>query len=266
MEKVLQDIYIGNTSMDSIEFKHQNIEVPLYNGEDQEFQIFIKNYGPPTALTFNVDRSIEDYVILIEGKPYVHNNYYSRVILRVPYNQKPVVEGKFYVVTGYGSKKASFNLRIGMKGGENSNYYQPSLYEENTAFKEEPEITYIPPGSFKIRDGWRDIRRKNVRKGKFYGFAHIFVPNSESPNPADSEAAYPVRTKQIRTTMDIGGIIISLLFVLSFAAFFFYILKTDVADTLTSSQVWILSAIIVGFSIFIILFILNFFKTTVEDI
>ena len=62
MKEVLQDIYIGRTSLDSIEFKYDATEVPLYKGEDREFQIFIKNFASPTHITFLPDDAIRELI------------------------------------------------------------------------------------------------------------------------------------------------------------------------------------------------------------
>jgi len=270
MENVLQNIYIGSKSMDSIELKYKNIEVPLYNGEDQEFKIFIKNFGPPTTLSFDVDRSIEDYVILVEAKPYVKDRHYSRLVLRVPSDASPVAEGNFYIVSGYGSKKSFFNLRIGMSGVDANDYFKPKFHGDYVLEEKKSEnIKYTPRGTFKIREDWRDARKNSEKEGRRWDrniVPAVFAKKErKETNKTNENRKYPEKTRQIRTSMDIGGIIISLLFIAALILFYFYILKTDVANTLTKSQVIILSAIIIGFAIFVVIFILNFFKTTIEE-
>ena len=95
MTEVLQDIHIGEESMDSIDFRYDVVGVPLRKGHDREFAIFIKNFGPPTSVSFDVDASLNDYVIFVERRPYVQNNLYVRLIVRVPYNSSLAAEGNF---------------------------------------------------------------------------------------------------------------------------------------------------------------------------
>ena len=113
MKEVLQDIHIGRLSLDSIEFKYSEIEVPLYRGEDREFQIFIKNFAAATYISFLPDDSIRDYIIMVPSKHHIQNNEYVRLVIRIPYSAKPTAEGMFYVVTGYGAQKKGFKLSVG---------------------------------------------------------------------------------------------------------------------------------------------------------
>ena len=113
MKEVLQDIHIGRLSLDSIEFKYSEIEVPLYRGEDREFQIFIKNFAAATYISFLPDDSIRDYIIMVPSKHHIQNNEYVRLVIRIPYSARPTAEGMFYVVTGYGAQKKGFKLSVG---------------------------------------------------------------------------------------------------------------------------------------------------------
>jgi hypothetical protein len=131
MKEVLQDIYIGRLSLDSIEFRYSEIEVPLYRGEDREFQIFIKNFAASTYISFLPDDSIRDYIIMVPSKHHIQNNEYARIVIRIPYSSKPVAEGMFYVVTGYGAQKKGFRLSVG------SGKSRSSTLSESDAFPEE---------------------------------------------------------------------------------------------------------------------------------
>lgn len=113
MKEVLQDIYIGRMSLDSIEFKYDTIEVPLYKGEDREFQLFVKNFASPTHITFLPDDAIRNYLILVPSKYHILNNEYIKIVVRIPYNAAPAAEGMLYVITGYGVLKKGFKLSVG---------------------------------------------------------------------------------------------------------------------------------------------------------
>ncbi|MBO4302338.1 hypothetical protein J5839_03220 [Methanosarcinaceae archaeon] len=280
MTEILQDIHISEKSMDSIDFKYGDIEIPLQKGHDREFMILIKNFGPPTSITFDVDEILRNYVVFVERRPYVQNNHYARLIVRVPYNGALTAEGNFYVITGYGANKKSFRLRIGAgTNGAIAGAVMTSAANWSDEKEKEKQTGNADPENnlpFRVRDDWEDARLKGTRNGKSYGTPYDYKKTSRPEDAGGLQGrgssvsgkrndAGRSGKRYIRTKMDIRGIIASVLFVFFLAFFFIYVLCTDVSSTLSTNQIWLLSAIIIGFAVFMIILILDFFKTTVEE-
>ncbi|WNY26928.1 hypothetical protein [Methanolapillus ohkumae] len=273
MKEVLQDIYIGRQSMDSIEFKYDTIEVPLYKGEDREFQVFIKNFSSPTYITFLPDDSIKDYLILAPAKHQVQNNLYAKIVVRVPYNSLPVAEGMFYVVTGYGAQKKGFKLVVGLEGACSVDYEQirspkvsaPTVKTTNPPIASVPERVLVKsdedddvtkrtkkPPVFKVRDDWEDKREKTGPK---------------KPKPSKSNTRYKQKSQKQDITLrqrfeaEKNAILLTVLLLAILAFLFFYIWYTDIESIFNFDQTFLLAIILIGFMVFVVLLIAVFFKT-----
>ncbi len=277
MKEVLQDIYIGRQSLDSIEFKYNEIEVPLYKGEDREFQIFIKNFAAPTHITFLPDDSIRDYLILVPSKHHIQNNEYVRIVIRIPYNAKPTAEGTFYVITGYGAQKKGFKLSVGtdkvrsstlsesgdLSGERTTNNPAGDIYraegpmiqpvperaqfvksdddEDETAHKKEKP-------SFSVKKDW------NEKKTKKEGWS--------SRSSSNAEKYKPNKTIAPLSTAEKVSFFVSVLLIAVLVAMFVYIQITDIDSIFNFDQTVILALITAGFIIFIVLLLSMFLKRT----
>lgn len=275
MKEVLQDIYIGRQSLDSIEFKYNEVEVPLYRGEDREFQIFIKNFAAPTFISFLPDNSIRDYLIMVPSKHHVQNNEYAKIVIRIPYNANPTAEGIFYVVTGYGAQKKGFKLSVGSDKTRTSmlssvgdlsqerisnnpagDIYRPEgpiiqpIQEGRVPFITDGEDETAPKKkkpSFSIKKDWeakRSPRRMNSNSGK-YSRAY----NSDKPSSPLSNVE--------KITFFISVLVVAVL-----VAMLVYIQITNTDSLFNFDQTVILSLITIGFVVFVILLLSMFLKRT----
>ncbi|MDV0445010.1 hypothetical protein MmiAt1_05620 [Methanimicrococcus sp. At1] len=277
MKEVLQDIYIGRLSLDSIEFKYDEIEVPLYKGEDREFQIFIKNFAAPTHITFLPDDSIRDYLILVPSKHHIQNNDYVRIVIRIPYNAKPAAEGMFYVVTGYGAQKKGFKLSVGsdkvrsstlsdsgdLSGERLSDNPAGDIYRP-----EGPMIQPVPDRAQLVRDedDEGDVTQKkqapsfsvkkdwNAKAGKKSGQSARSSSNSEKYKPAKSMEPLSSAEKI--------SFFVSVLLIAILVAMFVYIQITDIESIFNFDETIILALITGGFIVAIILLLSMFLKRT----
>ncbi|MDL2260916.1 hypothetical protein LJC08_01535 [Methanimicrococcus sp. OttesenSCG-928-J09] len=277
MKEVLQDIYIGRQNLDSIEFKYDTIEVPLYRGEDREFQIFIKNFAAPTFISFLPDDSIRDYIILVPSKHHIQNNDYVRVVIRIPYNAKPTAEGMFYVVTGYGAQKKGFKLSVGsdkvrlstlsdsgdLSGERISNNPAGDLYRpEGPMIPTVPERIQLvtdddddddlkpekPQPSFAVKKDW------NQASGKKSGWS--------ARSSSKAEKYKPTKEVEPLSTAEKVSFFVSVLLIAVLVAMFVYIQITDINSIFNFDQTIILALITIGFVIFIVLLLSMFLKRT----
>lgn len=271
MKEVLQDIYIGRLSLDSIEFKYNEVEVPLYKGEDREFQIFIKNFAAPTYITFLPDDSIRDYLILVPSKHHIQNNEYAKIVIRIPYNAKPAAEGMFYIVTGYGAQKKGFKLSVGsdktrssvlsatgdLSGEKISNNPAGDIYRPEGKMMHPDRVPFVPSDedetapkkqkpSFAVKKDWESNKNKDGTP-KTSAISEKYKPAS----PIE-----PLSTAE-KVTFTVSVVLIAIL-----AAMFLYIQITDIGSIFSFDQTTITALLTIGFVVFIILLLSMFLKRT----
>jgi len=261
MKEVLQDIHIGRLNLDSIEFKYDTVEVPLYKGEDREFQIFVKNFAAATFIHFLPDDAIKDYLILVPSKHQIRNNEYIKIVIRVPYNARPAAEGMLYVVTGYGAQKRGFKLSVGPDKVRSSTLSTVGdlMNERNDpipTLSMPDRAEFIPPDeeedkntkkpAFSVRDDW----------------------SSSSPKPPSAKSKKFSTEKPILsqiTTLEKISAGVSLLLIVVLAALFFYIQVTNIDSIFNFDQTLLLALIAAGLIIFIVLLLFMFFKRSMDE-
>ncbi|MDR2944552.1 MAG: hypothetical protein LBU81_05675 [Methanosarcinales archaeon] len=271
MKEVLQDIYIGRQSLDSIEFKYNEIEIPLYKGEDREFQIFIKNFAAPTHITFLPDESIRNYLILVPSKHHIQNNEYVRIVVRIPYNAKPTAEGMFYVITGYGAQKKGFRFSVG------SDKVRASMISKSGDFTEEHAA------NDSIGDIYRSegmpIQSSSNRVPFIKADEDETAPEKKKPSfsvkkdrtekksnkawrASRSDKYRPAKTIAPLSAAEKISAAVSILLILILIAMFYYIQTTEINSIFSFDPTVILALLTFGFVIFIVLLLSMFLKRT----
>jgi hypothetical protein len=116
MERIQQRIYLSRKSLNSIEFEHEVLRIPLRAGEETSFELLISNYGDPTHVHFSLSEEIKDRVMILQDKVYVIDEEKIAAIARLPKSYTAVVAeleaGEIIVSTGYGAAKRSFPVEI----------------------------------------------------------------------------------------------------------------------------------------------------------
>lgn len=274
MKEVLQDIYIGRQNLDSIEFKYDTVEVPLYRGEDREFQIFIKNFAAPTFITFLPDDSIRDYLIMVPNKHHIQNNEYARIVIRIPYNSKQAAEGMFYVVTGYGAQKKGFKLSIGSdtvrgatlsESGDLSDERVSANPAGDIYRSEGPMIPTVPDRIQLVTDDDDEDDLKPKKKQPSFAVKKDWNDkktgwsarsSSKSEKYKQTKKAEPLSETE-KVTISISVLLIAIL-----VAMFVYIRITDINSIFNFDETIILTLITIGFIVFIVLLLSMFLKRT----
>lgn len=116
MERIQQRIYLSRKSLNSIEFEHDVLKIPLNVGEETSFEMVIINQGKPTHVHFSLGEQMKDKVMILRDKVYVIDKEKIAAIVRLPKSYAGVVAeldvGEIFVSTGYGAAKKSFSLAI----------------------------------------------------------------------------------------------------------------------------------------------------------
>ncbi|HUV82474.1 MAG TPA: hypothetical protein VMW53_05295 [archaeon] len=105
-------IHINRNKINSIEFEKPEIKVPLRPGGECSFEIAFINYGTPTRVHLSATDSIRDYVTFLQDNPYVTNQEWVPVVVKLP-SDISIGEGKIKVTTGYGTHTETIKVHIG---------------------------------------------------------------------------------------------------------------------------------------------------------
>ena len=114
----MQQVHINRLGVNSIEFDTDTVEIPLSPGDESSSEIVIINYGSPTHVHLSTSESLTDNVTLLDDNPYVRHEEYVPVVVRIPPGGRLFNSGQMHVAVGYGSKKESFDLKIGTSNPE----------------------------------------------------------------------------------------------------------------------------------------------------
>ncbi|MCL2863176.1 MAG: hypothetical protein FWE54_03675 [Methanimicrococcus sp.] len=271
MKEVLQDIYIGRTSLDSIEFKYDTIEVPLHKGEGREFQIFVKNFASPTHITFLPDDSIRDYLILVPSKHRIQNNEYIKIVIRIPYNSSSATEGMFYVVTGYGAQKKGFKLSVGadlsrkstLSAGGDLSGLRLTDNPAGDVYKSEGPITSADSGRAQlVYDDEEDETKKKAKPA--FGIKNGWESKAGKPKPQSSPPKsdkYGAEKKAPSLPIiERVTIFVSLVLIVLLLALFVFIQFAELEAVFPFDQTFLLALIAVGFIIFLVLLLSLFLR------
>ncbi len=127
-----QVVHINRLGVNSIEFEIEDLEIPLSPGGEQSFEIVIINYGSPTHVHLSVGDELTGLINFMEDNPYVANEEYIPVIARIPFEGRIYSKGKVHVTVGYGAKKESFDVGLGVSGSDNMSRVSPPppVYED----------------------------------------------------------------------------------------------------------------------------------------
>ncbi|TGC10728.1 DUF7524 family protein [Methanolobus halotolerans] len=118
----MQQVHISRLGVNSIEFENDTVEIPLSPGEERSFELVMINYGAPTHVSLSVSDSLLENITVLEDNPYVRHEEYVPLIVRISYAGRLYTRGQVFVTVGYGSKKAGFNLNIGIPGPDETNF------------------------------------------------------------------------------------------------------------------------------------------------
>jgi len=117
MKKIQQRIYLSRKRVNSIEFEHEILSIPLKAGDEMSFEILIINHGEPTHVHFSLSEEVKDKVMILQDKVYVIDEEKIAAIVKLPKSYAGAVDGgldagNIFVSTGYGAAKKGFSVEI----------------------------------------------------------------------------------------------------------------------------------------------------------
>ena len=117
MRKIQQKIYLSRKRVNSIEFEHEILSIPLKAGAEMSFEILIINHGEPTHVHFSLSEEVKDKVMILQDKVYVIDEEKIAAIVKLPKSYAGAVDGgldagNIFVSTGYGAAKKGFSVEI----------------------------------------------------------------------------------------------------------------------------------------------------------
>ncbi len=115
-ERIQQKIYLSRKSLNSLEFEHDVLKIPLKAGEETSFEILVINRGEPTHVHFSLSPRIRDKLMIMQDKVYVIETEKVAAIVRLPKSYAGVTDestrGDIFVSSGYGASKKAFGVEI----------------------------------------------------------------------------------------------------------------------------------------------------------
>jgi hypothetical protein len=116
MERIQQKIYLSRKGLNSLEFEHDVLRIPLKAGEETSFELLVINHGEPTHVHFSLSKGIREKLMLMQDKAYIIDEERIAAIVRLPKSYAGAEEnfgiGEIFVSTGYGATKRSFSVEI----------------------------------------------------------------------------------------------------------------------------------------------------------
>lgn len=133
MEQIFQNVIINRQEINSIEFEKESIEIPLYPGGEQTFEILVTNFGSPTHIHLSVSDELKGQITFLRDNPYVLQKEYVSVVARIPQEGRVLTKGQIFITAGYGSKKKGFPVQLGKVEAkpQESPKDEPNKWEED---------------------------------------------------------------------------------------------------------------------------------------
>lgn len=113
LEQIFQNVIINRQEINSIEFENESIEIPLYPGGEQTFEILLTNHGSPTHIHLSVSDELKGQITFLRDNPYVLQKEYVSAVARIPQEGRLLTKGQIFITAGYGSKKKGFPVQLG---------------------------------------------------------------------------------------------------------------------------------------------------------
>ncbi|AKB74727.1 hypothetical protein MSLAZ_1466 [Methanosarcina lacustris Z-7289] len=147
MEQIFQNVIINRQEINSIEFEKESIEIDLYPGGEQTFEILVTNYGSPTHIHFSVSEELKGQITFLRDNPYVLQKEYVSAVARIPQEGRMLTKGQIYITAGYGSKKKGFPVQLGKVEAkpQEPSQDEPKKWGEDTEEFKSPRLSIAEP-------------------------------------------------------------------------------------------------------------------------
>jgi hypothetical protein len=174
LEQIFQNVIINRQEINSIEFEKESIEIDLYPGGEQTFEILVTNYGSPTHIHLSVSEELKGQITFLRDNPYVLQKEYVSAVARIPQEGRVLTKGQIFITAGYGSKKKGFPVNLGKAGtGTKSQEFS----KDETTKREEREEELEPSRPFVVEPVKKTSRPKTGSGSGFSGISSSVLKN-----------------------------------------------------------------------------------------
>lgn len=219
MEQIFQNVIINRQEINSIEFEKESIEISLYPGGEQTFEILITNYGSPTHIHLSVSDELKGQITFLRDNPYVLQKEYVSAVARIPQEGRVLTKGQIFITAGYGSKKKGFPVQLGKVEAK------PQESPKDDPSKWEEETEELSPSRPFVAEPTKKVSRPRTSGGRrFSGISTSAFKNLSGGFSASSGKRTRKGTgedERLPLTLALGG------FLLLVSSFFLYFMLPD---------------------------------------
>ncbi len=245
MQQIFQNVIINRQEINSIEFENESIEISLYPGGEQTFEILVTNYGSPTHIHLSVSEELKGQITFLRDNPYVLQKEYVSAVARIPQEGRVLTKGQIYITAGYGSRKKGFPVQLGKVDSKSQEH---SKDEPNTGENEEELKPQVSSVALPVKKTFRPKSGNgngfggslfSIRKG-FTGSFSAFTGKRTHKNIGGNE--------KLPLTMAFGGFLL-----LVFLFFLYFILPAGLQFSVSFTQSLLFSILFVTCMTYILL-------------
>ncbi|KKG13885.1 hypothetical protein EO98_00885 [Methanosarcina sp. 2.H.T.1A.6] len=254
MEQIFQNVIINRQEINSIEFENESIEIPLYPGGEQTFEILVTNYGSPTHIHLSVSEELKGQITFLRDNPYVLQKEYVSAVARIPQEGRVLTKGHIYITAGYGSKKKGFPVHLGKAGTE----AKPQEPSKDEATKREEDTEELKPSRPSVVEPVIKISRPRTGGGSRSGFSGISSPfrrnfkGGFSPTSGKKTRKGMGQNERLPLALAFGGFLL-----LVFLFFLYFILPAGLQFSVSFAQALLFSILFVTCTTYILLKIME---------
>ncbi|KKH94701.1 hypothetical protein EO95_18640 [Methanosarcina sp. 1.H.T.1A.1] len=252
MEQIFQNVIINRQEINSIEFENESIEIPLYPGGEQTFEILVTNYGSPTHIHLSVSEELKGQITFLRDNPYVLQKEYVSAVARIPQEGRVLTKGHIYITAGYGSKKKGFPVNLGNAGAKPQ---EPSKDEATKREEDTEELNSSRPSVVEpVIKASRPRTGSGSRSG-YSGFSSSFLRNFKgglSSTSGKRTRKGMGQNERLPLALAFGGFLL-----LVFLFFLYFILPAGLQFSVSFTQALLFSILFVTCIAYILLKIME---------
>lgn len=250
MEQIFQNVIINRQEINSIEFENESIEIDLYPGGEQTFEILITNYGSPTHIHLSVSEELKGQITFLRDNPYVLQKEYVSVVARIPQEGRMLTKGQIFITAGYGSKKKGFPVQLGKVEAKPQEFSK-----DETTKREEREEELEPSRPFVVEPVKKTYRPKTGSGSGFGGISSSVLRNFKggfSSTSGKRARKGMGQNERLPLALAFGGFLL-----LVFFFFLYFILPAGLQFSVSFTQALLFSILFVTCTTYILLKIME---------
>lgn len=244
MQQILQNVIINRQEVNSIEFEHESVEIPLSPGGELTFEIMITNNGAPAHVHLSVSEELKGQITFLRDNPYVLQKEYISAVASIPQEGRVLTKGLIFITVGYGSKKRGFPVQLGKVDPKPQEYPDSEIYkrEDPDELPQKP----LPVQPIKRASNYQSGSKNGLNwlsSSAFKGFTGGFLTSRGKRTQGNN-----VKSERLPLTIAFGGFLL-----LIFLFFLYFILPENLQFDVSFLQSLLFSILFVTSFIYILL-------------